>query len=143
MTPPIPFFYPSTLTYCPPPQFVPRWVAPNLLTFTGWLMVMFNFALLSYYDPDYLTSYNTVGVVRPPIPRWVWLFCGVSHFISYTLDGIDGKQARRTGSATPLGKLSSVETGLCREVVLVERCFMCGRIRYGEVEGLVSVERWS
>ena len=88
-----------------PPQYVPRWVAPNLLTFTGWLMVMFNFALLTYYDPDYLTSYNTVGVVRPPIPRWVWLFCGVSHFTSYTLDGIDGKQARRTKSATPLGEL--------------------------------------
>ena len=65
---------------------------------------MFNFALLSYYDPDYLTTYNTVGVVRPPIPRWVWLFCGVSHFVSYTLDGIDGKQARRTKSATPLGE---------------------------------------
>ena len=95
---------PPAIPPTPSPQYVPQWVAPNLLTFTGWLMVMFNFALLSYYDPDYLTTYNTVGVVRPPIPRWVWLFCGVSHFVSYTLDGIDGKQARRTKSATPLGE---------------------------------------
>ena len=27
--------------------------------------------------------------------------------------------------------------------VSVERCFMCGGIHCGEVEGLVSVERWS
>ena len=25
----------------------------------------------------------------------------------------------------------------------MQRCFMCGRVHYGEVEGLVSVERWS
>ena len=34
-------------------------------------------------------------------------------------------------------------TGLCREVVLWQRSFMCGGVHYGEVEGLVSVERWS
>ena len=33
-------------------------------------------------------------------------------------------------------------TGLCREVALWQRCLMCGGIHYGEVEGLVSVERW-
>ena len=26
---------------------------------------------------------------------------------------------------------------------LVQRCFMCGGVHYEEVEGLVSVERWS
>ena len=35
------------------------------------------------------------------------------------------------------------ECGDCKEVVLQQKCFMCGGIHYGEVEGLVSVERWS
>ena len=28
-------------------------------------------------------------------------------------------------------------------LVSVERCFMCGGIHYGEAEGLISLERWS
>ena len=34
-------------------------------------------------------------------------------------------------------------TGLCREVVLQQRWFVCGGVHYGEVKRLVSVERWS
>lgn len=40
-----------------------------------------------------------------PIPRWIFLITGIFVFVAYTLDGIDGKQARRTGSSTPLGEL--------------------------------------
>ena len=36
---------------------------------------------------------------------WAWLYVGVAHFIAHTLDGIDGKQARRTNSSSPLGEL--------------------------------------
>ena len=50
----------------------------------------------------------SVGVVRPPIPTWVWLYAGVTQFTAHTLDGIDGKQARRTGTSSPLGKLYSI-----------------------------------
>lgn len=39
------------------------------------------------------------------VPGWVWLACAFSHFMAHTLDGIDGKQARRTGSSGPLGEL--------------------------------------
>ena len=39
------------------------------------------------------------------VPSWVYLFTAVSLFAYQTLDAIDGKQARRTGSATPLGEL--------------------------------------
>ena len=34
-------------------------------------------------------------------------------------------------------------TGLFREVVLKQRCFMYNGVHYEEVEGLVSIERWS
>ena len=39
------------------------------------------------------------------IPSWVWFTIGILLFVSHTLDGIDGKQARRTGSSSPLGEL--------------------------------------
>jgi phosphatidylglycerophosphate synthase len=37
------------------------------------------------------------------IPRWSFLFSAISIFVYQTLDAIDGKQARRTGSSSPLG----------------------------------------
>ena len=53
----------------------------------------------------YLFNGLVVGIIRDPIPWWVWLYSGVFHFIAHTLDGIDGKQARRTKSSSPLGIL--------------------------------------
>ena len=38
---------------------------------------------------------------------------------------------------------SGIYYGEVKGLVSVERCSMCGRIHYGEVEGLDSVERWS
>ena len=39
------------------------------------------------------------------VPGWAWLGVATLLFLSHTLDGIDGKQARRTGSSNPLGEL--------------------------------------
>lgn len=80
------------------------WMAPNVLTNIGFLFTVLNALLLIYYDyyfgasSDSLPQYETV-------PRWVWLACAFSHFMAHTLDGIDGKQARRTGSSGPLGEM--------------------------------------
>ena len=60
--------------------------------------------LISFYDPHYAASSDTLPK-DPPIPDWVWLASAVMHFLAHTLDGIDGKQARRTGSSGPLGEL--------------------------------------
>lgn len=102
----LPFFsspYPLT----PPPtipQLFPKWVAPNLITFSGGLLLMAILFMLGYYDWDYYTTSNDLGLVFPPIPSIVWLLSAIFHFTAHTLDGIDGKQARRTGSSTPLGR---------------------------------------
>lgn len=40
-----------------------------------------------------------------PIPRWTFALAAVNIFLAYTLDGIDGKQARRTQTSGPLGEL--------------------------------------
>uniref|UniRef100_A0A7M4FA61 Selenoprotein I n=1 Tax=Crocodylus porosus TaxID=8502 RepID=A0A7M4FA61_CROPO len=80
---------------------VPQWVAPNLLTFSGFVMLLINYFLLSFYDWDYTASGTSPG----SIPTWVWLFSAFATFCAYTLDSIDGKHARRTQCSTPLGEL--------------------------------------
>lgn len=50
-------------------------------------------------------------------PTWAYLACALGLFIYQSLDAIDGKQARRTNSSTPLGELfdhgcDSLSTGL-------------------------------
>ncbi|XP_058818033.1 ethanolaminephosphotransferase 1 isoform X2 [Topomyia yanbarensis] len=82
-------------------QYCPRWIAPNLLTFTGFLLTVVNFFLIGYYDFGF-----TAAALNPnPIPDWVWILAAINLFVAYTLDGIDGKQARRTGTSGPLGEL--------------------------------------
>lgn len=84
----------------------PRWIAPNVLTFVGFLFTVSNFVLLAVYDYSYYaSSVESPGDKYPPIPSWVWLACAFNHFMAHTLDGIDGKQARRTGTSGPLGEL--------------------------------------
>lgn len=83
-------------------QLVPRWVAPNVLTFTGGILLVLSFCLLSYYDWDYRGVASNPS--QCPIPPWIWLVCAALMLASHTLDGIDGKQAKRTGSSSPLGR---------------------------------------
>lgn len=39
------------------------------------------------------------------IPGWTLILFGVAVFVYQTLDAIDGQQARRTGTSSPLGQL--------------------------------------
>eukprot|EP01122_Echinamoeba_exundans_P002269 TRINITY_DN1222_c0_g2_i1.p1 TRINITY_DN1222_c0_g2~~TRINITY_DN1222_c0_g2_i1.p1 ORF type:complete len:309 (-),score=59.81 TRINITY_DN1222_c0_g2_i1:100-1026(-) len=39
------------------------------------------------------------------MPSWMYLLCCVTVFFYQTMDAIDGKQARRTGTSSPLGEL--------------------------------------
>ncbi|KAL7739085.1 hypothetical protein ACLKA6_011416 [Drosophila palustris] len=84
-------------------KFFPRWFAPNLMTFLGFLFSVMNLLLLSYYDWNFEASSGEDDTT--PIPRWVWIACAINIFVAYTLDGIDGKQARRIGLSGPLGEL--------------------------------------
>ncbi|VVD00043.1 ethanolaminephosphotransferase 1-like [Leptidea sinapis] len=95
-------------------EIVPRWVAPNVLTFAGFLLTVLDFVLLSYYDYDYTaastrvrnqTLAETLDVPSEVIPQSLWYLLAVFLFLAYTLDGIDGKQARRTQTSGPLGEL--------------------------------------
>ena len=79
----------------------PTWLAPNLITFSGSLLVVFNFLLLAYFDPDFYAS----APGHKHVPDWVWTVVGIFNFKAYTLDGVDREQARRTNSSTPLEEL--------------------------------------
>lgn len=82
----------------------PKWVAPNLLTFVGFLFTLGAFFLLAYFDPHFYAS-SRDHPEAPPIPNVVFLIAAIAIFIAYTLDGIDGKQARRTQTSGPVGEL--------------------------------------
>ncbi|PSN39417.1 Ethanolaminephosphotransferase 1 [Blattella germanica] len=84
-------------------EWCPKWIAPNLLTFAGFLFTVLNFIMFSYYDYYFEASSDSSDVL--PIPRWVWAVAAINIFLAYTLDGIDGKQARRTQTSGPLGEL--------------------------------------
>jgi len=74
---------------------IPLWVAPNLITIVGLIINVGTSLLLMYFSPDAKTQ----------APSWVYFSCGLGLFLYQCLDAIDGKQARRTGSSSPLGEL--------------------------------------
>lgn len=74
---------------------VPLYIAPNLITFIGWLLVLSATLVMLWYD---FTFKNT-------IPSWCFYYAAFCLWSYSTLDAIDGKQARRTKSSSPLGQL--------------------------------------
>jgi hypothetical protein len=74
---------------------LPEWLAPNLITFIGWVFVILSYVNILRYDYTF----------QQDIPNWCFLFAAACIWIYSTLDAVDGKQARRTKSSSPLGQL--------------------------------------
>lgn len=91
-------------------EFLPMWLAPNLVTTIGGLFCLISYILSVYYlnsveqqsDGDDVSSTTTTN---NPIPRWLYFWNALALTTYYTLDCMDGKQARRTNSSSPLGQL--------------------------------------
>lgn len=113
----------------------PIWLAPNLITFTGFSFLLLQSLLFSIYDysfygycfdrancldenaanlsanwADFQQNIKAYDDTVPDnvcscVPRWLFALIAVCQFLSHHLDGTDGKQARRTGSSSPLGEL--------------------------------------
>ncbi|ELQ74865.1 sn-1,2-diacylglycerol ethanolamine- and cholinephosphotransferase [Trachipleistophora hominis] len=73
----------------------PRRLAPNLITVFGFIFIVFACAVNVYYD------YEMVGAA----PSFVYYTNAVCLFIYMMFDAVDGKQARRTKTGSPLGQL--------------------------------------
>lgn len=74
----------------------PVWMAPNLITLCGLICIVANMISVLYYCP------NTVGCVAP---AWVYALSALGVYAYQIFDNIDGRQARRTGTSSPLGEL--------------------------------------
>uniref|UniRef100_F1N1V2 Choline/ethanolaminephosphotransferase 1 n=1 Tax=Bos taurus TaxID=9913 RepID=F1N1V2_BOVIN len=74
---------------------VPSWIAPNLITIIGLSINICTTVLLVFYCPT----------ATEQAPLWAYIACACGLFIYQSLDAIDGKQARRTNSSSPLGEL--------------------------------------
>jgi len=73
----------------------PLWMAPNLITLCGLSFILFNVLSVIIWIPD------LVG----PGPRWLYWSFPLGLWLYSTFDNVDGKQARRTGTSSPLGEL--------------------------------------
>ncbi|KAK8104287.1 CDP-alcohol phosphatidyltransferase, partial [Apiospora kogelbergensis] len=76
-------------------ELLPLWLAPNMVTLIGFFFILANIGLLVIFIPD------LVG----PGPGWMYLSFAFGLFMYQTMDNIDGKQARRTGTSSGLGEL--------------------------------------
>jgi ethanolaminephosphotransferase len=76
-------------------EFFPRWMAPNVITLLGLAAGLIAHACGMYYAMDMQTA----------MPAWVYCVTALGLFLYQTLDNLDGRQARRTNSSSPLGLL--------------------------------------
>eukprot|EP01012_Entosiphon_sulcatum_P055960 TRINITY_DN7872_c0_g1_i2.p1 TRINITY_DN7872_c0_g1~~TRINITY_DN7872_c0_g1_i2.p1 ORF type:complete len:405 (-),score=94.11 TRINITY_DN7872_c0_g1_i2:237-1370(-) len=76
-------------------QQLPETLAPNCVTFIGFFINLASYFVLAYYAPK----------LSDRAPNWTYLLAAISLFLYQTLDAIDGKQARRTKTSSPLGEL--------------------------------------
>src|SRR5262245_21781737 len=68
---------------------------PNLITLLGFFFISAAFFVTMRYSPD----------LASPLPAWVCALNALCIYVYQTLDALDGKQARRTRSSSPLGEL--------------------------------------
>ncbi|CAO2828346.1 unnamed protein product [Amaranthus hypochondriacus] len=104
-------------------HFFPLWMPPNMITLTGFMFLMTS-ALLGYMYSPHLDS---------PPPRWVHFMHGLLLFLYQTFDAVDGKQARRTNSSSPLGELfdHGCDALACAfEAMAFGSTAMCGRATF-------------
>ena len=73
----------------------PAWLAPNLITITGFFAILSAALLSLYHSPDFSSD----------MPTSVLFYDGFAILIYQILDNADGKQARKTKSSSPLGML--------------------------------------
>ncbi|XP_044489780.1 choline/ethanolaminephosphotransferase 1 [Mangifera indica] len=101
----------------------PLWMPPNMITLTGFMFLLTS-ALLGYIYSPHLDS-------APP--RWVNFAHGLLLFLYQTFDAVDGKQARRTNSSSPLGELfdHGCDALACAfEAMAFGSTAMCGRYTF-------------
>ncbi|RCI05140.1 hypothetical protein CU098_013317 [Rhizopus stolonifer] len=73
----------------------PRWIAPNLITLIGLFFMIFNVIIICIWSPNLDTE----------APNWINFSFALGLWLYSTFDNVDGRQARRTKTSSPLGEL--------------------------------------
>ncbi|KFY36929.1 hypothetical protein V495_07499 [Pseudogymnoascus sp. VKM F-4514 (FW-929)] len=76
-------------------EFLPMWLAPNMVTLLGFFCIISNVIFLVIWQPE----------MNGQDPSWIYYSFAFGLWAYSTMDNIDGKQARRTGTSSPLGEL--------------------------------------
>ena len=101
-------------------KFVPKWIAPNVLTLIGSLFQVIAFYVYMYYEPNLNGTYQSFGL---------YLYLCFSLFAYHTLDAIDGKHARNTNNSSPLGQL--FDHGCDAIIMTLGACIGVGQFSFG------------
>ncbi|XP_029102110.1 cholinephosphotransferase 1 isoform X2 [Scleropages formosus] len=102
-------------------QQIPVWIAPNSLTVSGLAVNVLTTVILVCYCPR----------ATEEAPSWAFVLSALGLFVYQSLDAIDGKQARRTNSSSPLGELFDHGCDAVSTVfVAVGTCISCGMGAY-------------
>jgi ethanolaminephosphotransferase len=108
-------------------EFVPMFIAPNLITLIGFFFLLANFTAGVFLSP------NLKDFVEPHI--LFYYFVAFNIWIYQTMDNLDGKQARRTGSSSALGEL--FDHGCDSLFILLIGVPFCVTLRWTPVEFFV------
>ena len=81
----------------------PAWVAPNAITFAGLALMVSSYCVVWYWCPGLYEANTDLSSSR--VPPVIFLLNAFAMLTYQTLDNMDGKQARRTGSGSALGLL--------------------------------------
>jgi len=76
-------------------ELLPTTLAPNMVTLLGFVAILVNVIVLTIFVPD----------MDGKDPSWVYYSFAAGLWFYSTMDNIDGKQARRTKTSSPLGEL--------------------------------------
>lgn len=113
-------------------ELLPLWLAPNMVTLLGFFCILFNVGVLAIFIPD----------LAGPGPSWVYYSFAAGLWMYSTMDNVDGKQARRTGTSSGLGELfdHGIDSLNCTLASLLETAAMAlGTSKTGAFTAMIPV----
>uniref|UniRef100_A0AC35TGZ1 Choline/ethanolaminephosphotransferase 1-like n=1 Tax=Rhabditophanes sp. KR3021 TaxID=114890 RepID=A0AC35TGZ1_9BILA len=108
-------------------EYFPLSLAPNTITLVGLIINLITVSILSYF----------CYTATEEAPWWAYFLAAAGLFIYQTLDALDGKQARRTNSSSPLGELFDHGCDSMTQVFVTLN--ICYALQLGDVPHMVII----